>query len=106
MNIAFTLSYYDEAVELDPSIAEWKTILRSWVGNSETDTSVKTHTCSESELGLVGNDSKFMSIKESSQIYVESRKDHWICFDQRDLSLRGDFNSNKAQALLVTLHRC
>ena len=77
-NIAVALSSFDSSTEfqLPPEYGYFKFQLSYWIvmENGEIDTKytdVDSHPCSEEELGLTGNNSKFYPIHETSIDWVE-----------------------------------
>ena len=71
-----------------------------------TSQTVESHACSEEELGLTGDNSKFFPIHETSSNYVSLYKKKFQCINQEDLEIYGNFNSKKAQLLRVRLNYC
>ena len=54
---------------------------------------IESHACSEEELGLTGDYSKFMPIHETSSAYVNLYKNKFQCISQEDLEIYGNFDS-------------
>ena len=53
--------------------------------------SIESHACSYEELGLTGDNSKFMPIHETSIGYVNLYKQKFLCVNQDDLEIYGNF---------------
>ena len=87
-NIAVALSSFDNStkLELPPEIGYIKFQMSRWnvLENGEIDyelIDVDSHPCSEEELGLTGDDSKFYPIHETSIGWVEMYRQKFLCID-------------------------
>ena len=67
---------------------------------------MESHPCSHVELGLTGDHQKFMPIHETATAYVNLYKNKFVCLEQEDLEIYGNFNAKKAKILRAYLHRC
>ena len=52
--------------------------------------------CTKEELGLVDGDSTFLPIFKTSLATVETYANKFQCVDRENLTLYGDYNSDKA----------
>ena len=71
-------------------------------GKGVYDRYLKTHTCTQEELGLIqGNgDPKFWPLHKNSKPEVETYWKKLQCIDaDEDVQLNGDYNSYKARVL-------
>ena len=87
-NIAVALSSFDSSKEsqLPPEYGYIKFQMSRWevLENGEIDfrlIDVDSHPCSEEELGLTGNNSKFYPIHETSIGWVEMYRQKFLCID-------------------------
>ena len=58
-----------------------------------SDYIIESHACSEEELGLTGDNSKFMPIQDTSKNFVNVYKKKFQCIDQDDLEIYGNFST-------------
>ena len=69
-----------------------------------------THVCSQTELGLDQNaaqgEAKFMPIVERERNYLMTFQRKFLCLDDKDLSIYGDFTSAYASQLTIDLVKC
>ena len=47
-----------------------------------------------------------MPIHKASKAALELNKDGFICFEKEQLELYGDYNSDKARTIQISLKRC
>lgn len=73
---------------------------------SFTTPTIQSHACSEEELGLTGDNSKFMPTHDTSSNYVKLYKNKFQCINQEDLEIYGNFDSKRAKLLRVALKYC
>ena len=52
-----------------------------------------SHPCSEEELGLIGNNSKFYPVHETSIGWVEMYWQKFQCIDPDDIEIWGNFHT-------------
>ena len=66
---------------------------------------MKTHTCTARELGLDGkyDDKKYMKPRVDSHRYIDLYRNKFLCIDEEDRWLRGNFNSDTASVIRVKL---
>ena len=82
--MAFTS--YDEETEpiLDPSIGELIFKRVEWSKTNWFAKEIKTHECSEEELGLVGSSPKYMKPRQDSFDFVKLYRKKFRCIDEKD----------------------
>ena len=117
LNIAVAFTAYDNETEwsLDPTVGELVFNSFSWgpVEDSpgEFFTSrdrLPVHNCSRDELGL-GNDrskSRFFEIHESAFNFIDAYANKFLCIEQEDTYIYGDYNTQKARQLNIQLIKC
>ena len=112
-NVAIALTSFSEErqVELLPEYAELRVEYSIWDvkedGKIFSDKiKLESHPCSHEELGLTGDHSKFMPIHETATAYVILFKNKFMCLEQKDLEIYGNFNAKKAKILRAYLDRC
>ena len=69
-------------------------------GARADDNALKTHPCTEEELGLSGSNPRFWPLHENSARDVRLRQKKLKCTDER-IALYGDYNSDKARRLEI-----
>ena len=116
-NIAVALTTYDSSteMELDPSYGQLRFRKSTW-GVRDDGTIywdrvvVPTHVCSRIELGLdqsaAQGEAKFMPIVERERNYLVTFQRKFLCLDDKDLSIYGDFTSAYASQLTIDLVKC
>ena len=110
LNIAVALWGYGAAFtngSLDPTYAKIKAVSYGWTPEAEYFNELKTHPCSQEELGLTGNsNSQFMPTNVEEVGVVTYSKENFICVDKQELKIYGDTSSSVAQIFQYELHRC
>ena len=108
--LAAALIDYDDSTEVveDPTLGTLDIKLYGW-GNTDSAfdagyTDLKTHTCSEEELALSG-DNPFRANRRSMEV-IRTKQKSFKCYDPSDVGIWGDYNSAKAQQLVVQFHAC
>jgi len=116
LNFAIAFTAYDGTDDSplnDPSIVEVVFNAYQW-GGEATDggeyfagrSNIPTHTCTREELGLDGNNSKFFPIVEESHPELDFHSKKFICVDQEDMFISGDYSSAKARLMNFQLVKC
>lgn len=101
-----------EVYNIDPTYATMHFKYLSWDGDGEEYTEgtyeIPTHRCTEGELGLTGDtsDSLLMPLKEEIAPDVKYYRQNYICADEQELEVYGNYNSAAAQFLTVKIDRC
>ena len=54
-------------------------------------TDVDSHPCSEEELGLTGDNSKFYPLHETSLTWVQMYRKKFLCADPGQIEIHGNF---------------
>ena len=67
---------------------------------------IGSHNCTREELGLTGDHSKFMPIREKSKAGLESLSESFVCLDTNDVHLHGQVGSVKGRILHMAVIRC
>ena len=67
-------------------------------------TPIETHSCSDEELGI--DEGGEYPIFETSEYLVDLWKRKFVCADQKDLVIYGDYNSAKAQTISIRFLFC
>ena len=102
LNVAVAFTSYDSETEwiLDPSYGELVFKHFAWGPNPDGSyftkrEQKKSHICSREELGLTEDveKSKFMPLVSSDRGFVDAYQKKFICLDEEDLFLYGDYNS-------------
>ena len=106
--LAAALVDYDGNTEPidDPSYGELVIALYGWgyEGHGGTlTTDLKTHSCSDEELGLAGSD---FLLADTLVKDVRTKQKSFKCYDPNDVDIWGDYNSGKAQQLVVQFRIC
>ena len=65
-----------------------------------------THKCSKEELGLEGYNARSMKPRKDALKLLELYKDKFLCLDENNLFLRGNFDTNKTSNIRIKLNRC
>ena len=114
-NIAVAFTRYDGETEwiLDPTYGELAFINYSWGVEADGSFFTKTerrkeHICSREELGLTENKdaAKFMPTIESQRTFVDTYQKKFICLNEEDLFLYGDYDSANASQFEIQLIKC
>ena len=107
LRFAYGITAYDDNPEIveDLDYGEVKATFRTWGEGVEgtikkDDKALKTHPCTEEELGLSGNNPIFWPLHEQSARDVKLRQKKLKCTDER-IELYGDYNSDKARRLEI-----
>ena len=96
---------------LDPSFGEIKVKTSTW-GYDDDDEYIyeekylDLHLCTKQELGLEGESSIFMPIKESSAEELELMAGKMLCLAEEDAYVYGNFNSDNARMLYIEIVKC
>ena len=100
----------DETETLDKSIGRLSFKYSKWGYREdgkyfEEEEEIESHTCTHEELGLSGDKSKsrFMPVHKASKAALELNKDGFLCIDDDQLELFGDWNSDKARTIQISL---
>ena len=99
LNIAVALTSFDEDREMvSPEYAKIQFVYDYWDLTESgdvvySDYIIESHACSEEELGLTGDNSKFMPIQDTSKNFVNVYKKKFQCIDQDDLEIYGNFST-------------
>ena len=110
LNVAVAFTSYDSETEwiLDPSYGELIFKHFSWGPTPDGGFFTKrerkeSHICSREELGLTENKekSKFMPLVSSDRGFVDAYQKKFICLDEKDLFLYGDYNSLAASQMNI-----
>ena len=108
LNFAVALTAYDNEQEsiLDETYAS--IVFKSYTWGEQEDGSFMTnivdipfHTCSRKELGLEGSTSAFMPIAEGNLKEVSKYQRKFLCVEQDEMYLYGNYNSEKARLLTI-----
>ena len=104
---------YDANEKLDPSIGKISFKYSQWgYGEDgtyiEVEEEIESHTCSHQELGLTGDkkQARFMPIHKASKSALKQYKDGFLCIEDEQLELYGDWNSDSARTIQISLERC
>ena len=65
-----------------------------------------SHVCSPEELGLQGDNPKYMEPRPDNLDYVELYQKKFLCLDESDRYVSGNFNTKKASLIRVRLNKC
>ena len=65
-----------------------------------------THECSREELGLEGSNPRFMTPREDATNYTSLYQKKFRCLDEKDLFIRGNFNTAHTSNIRVLLKKC
>jgi len=97
---------------LDPSFGEIKVKTSSWGYLDDGDEYIyeekylELHLCTKQELGLEGENSIFLPIKESSAEELELMTGKMLCLAEEDAYVYGNFNSDNARMLYIEIKKC
>ena len=114
-NFAVALTAFDNVREniLDPSLAQVKFYAEEWEIDAEQNLinnmniPIEPHICSREELGLTGANSQFLPSTRSAVIAeVERYQQKFMCLEEKDMKIYGDYNSNRARQIQVRLEKC
>ena len=113
LNFAVGFTAFDTETEdiLDPSYGRIAFIKHAW-GTDENGVpfsvyeEIESHTCTKEELGLEGDNSRFMPIEERNLRYVQMYQKKLRCISKDEMKVAGDFNSASANLLNMQLQRC
>ena len=111
LRFAYGITAYDSDPEIveDLDYGEVKATFRSWGadidGAQADDNALKTHPCTEEELGLTGSNPAFWPLHEKSAGDVKLRQKKFKCTDER-IEIYGDYNSDKARRLEIQFEKC
>lgn len=98
---------------MDPEIGELKLVMKSWA--SATDdvkfTDVRQRACTRADFINPEDASKkseygFYPIDQATRDILDSDVYDLRCFDKDSVAIFGDFNTSKANHLMVTFEKC
>lgn len=97
--------------ELTPDIGKIELVALEWGFREDNEYyyeehKIKTHICSEEELGLTGNSSAFYPTIETAQEELKSMVGTFICMDREELHINGHYNSDNARMMYIFLKKC
>ena len=82
---------------LDPSIGEIEFRRKGWSKTSDSFNEViKSHQCSDQELGIIDSSPKYMKPRQDSFEYVKVYRKKFRCIDEKDRFISGNFNTVNA----------
>lgn len=114
LNLAVAFTAYDNEEEpiLDESYGQLVFNAYGWGPNEQTglfETKrevLKTRACTQEELGLEGQNGKFFNETKGDVEQLRVYRKKFVCIDEADLMISGDFTSAKARQLNVQLVKC
>jgi hypothetical protein len=62
--------------------------------------------CSQEELGLEGDKSNFFPVVKNNKLDRDTYNKKLLCIDPQDMRINGDFNSDEARMLQISLIKC
>ena len=92
---------------LPPEIGRLQFIRNQWSSTDFSYVEIESHTCTPKELGLEeSNDGKYMKPTKASYNFVKLYQKKFLCINEEDRFVRGNFQSEAASLIQVRLNRC
>ena len=78
----------------------------AWSTTDYSNVEIKTHACTAKELGLEQNDRKYMKPNKDSYNFIKLYQKKFLCIDEEDRYIYGNFYTDIASLIRVRLSRC